>query len=128
MTRPLRWMLWLVGSVSLVLGLLGAVLPVLPTTPFILLSAACYARASPRLHQRMRDNAWIGPMLCDWEQHRSLTRRVKVVALTMMLVMMTVSVWSLQGKPLLQAMLVLGAVLGVWMVGWYIPTRATHRR
>ena len=56
-------------------------------------------------------------MLCDWEQHRSLTRRVKVVALTMMLVMMTVSVWSLQGKPLLQAMLVLGAVLGVWMVG-----------
>lgn len=128
LTRPLRWVLWLVGSAALGLGVLGMVLPVLPTTPFILLAAACYARASPRLHQRMRDNAWIGPMLRDWERHRSLTRRVKIVALTMMVVMLSVSFWGVQGRPWLQAMLVLGGVLGVWMVGWYIPTRATTAR
>lgn len=124
----MRWLLWLVGTIALMLGLLGAILPVLPTTPFILLAAACYARASPRLHRRMRDNRWIGPMLRDWERHRSLSRRVKTVALTMMVVTLSASLWSLQGRPWLQAMLVLTGLLAVWTVGWYIPTRAkdTH--
>lgn len=108
---------------ALVLGLIGVVLPVLPTTPFILLAAACYARASPRLHQRMRDNRWIGPMLRDWEHHRNLTRRVKTVALTMMAVTLGTSLWTLQGQPWWQAMLAVGGLLAVWVVAWVIPTR-----
>ena len=121
--RALRWLLWLIGSISLALGLIGVVLPVMPTTPFILLAAACYARASPALHQRMRDHRWIGPMLCDWEQHRNLTLRVKTVALSMMAVTLCTSIWTLQGRHWLQAMLVAGGLLAVWVVGWYIPTR-----
>jgi hypothetical protein len=123
LARPLRWLLWLAGTVALGLGLVGVVLPGLPTTPFILLAAACYARASPRLHQRMLSSAWIGPMLRDWENNRSLTRRVKTIALTMMLAMVAVSVWTFHGRLWLQAVLVLAGLLGVWVVGWRIPTR-----
>lgn len=121
--RPLRWLLSLIGTVALGLGLVGVVVPGLPTTPFILLAAACFARASPRLHQRMLSSAWIGPMLRDWENNRSLTRRVKSVALTMMVVMVAVSVWTFHGRVWLQAVLVLVGLLGVWVVGWRIPTR-----
>lgn len=121
--RPLRWLLSLLGTVALGLGLVGVVVPGLPTTPFILLGAACFARASPRLHQRMLSSAWIGPMLRDWENNRSLTRRVKSVALTMMVVMVAVSVWTFHGRVWLQAVLVLVGLLGVWVVGWRIPTR-----
>jgi hypothetical protein len=51
-----------------------------PTTPFILLAAACCARASPRLHAWLLNHRWMGPMLRDWERDRSLTRRTKTVA------------------------------------------------
>lgn len=128
LARPLRWALWLIGSVALALGMLGVVLPGLPTTPFILLAAACYARASPRLHQRMRASTWIGPMLRDWEHHRSLPRRVKTVALTMMGAMISVSVWTFQSRPWLQFVLLLAGLAALWVVGWLIPTRENSRR
>ena len=127
LSRPVRGLLWLAGTIALGLGMVGVVLPGLPTTPFILLAAACYARASPRLHRRMRESAWIGPMLRDWEHNRSLTRRVKTLALTMMTVMVAVSVWTLHGRPWLQAVLVVAGLLGVWVVGWRIPTRTGPR-
>lgn len=128
LARPVRWLLWLVGTIALGLGLVGVVLPGLPTTPFVLLAAACYARASPRLHQRMRENAWIGPMLRDWEANRSLTRRVKTIALASMAIMVAVSVWTLRMQPALQVLLLAGGALGIWVVGWRIPTRDGQAR
>lgn len=124
LARPVRAVLWLVGTLALALGLVGVVLPGLPTTPFILLAAACYARASPRLHRRMRENAWIGPMLRDWEGHRSLPRRIKAVALVSMTVMIGLSIWSLRGRVAVQLVLLVTGIIGIWVVGWRIPTRA----
>ena len=121
-SRTVRALLWVAGSVALALGLIGIVLPGLPTTPFILLAAACYARASPRLHAWLLNHRWMGPMLRDWERNRSLTRRTKTVAIASMTVMVGVSIWSLQGRPVVQAVLLMTAVVGVWVV-LRIPTR-----
>lgn len=128
LARPVRWLLWLAGTISLGLGLIGVVLPGLPTTPFVLLAAACFARASPRLHQRMRENAWIGPMLRDWEANRSLTRRVKAIALASMAIMVAISVWTVRAQPALQVLLIAGGAMGIWAVGWSIPTRGRPER
>jgi len=110
------------GVISLGLGLLGVVLPGLPTTPFVLLAAACFARASPRLHRWLTQHRFLGPMVRDWEAHRSLPLRVKWIATTMMLGMVLLSAWQFAGRPWLQgALLVLGLV-GAAVV-WRIPTR-----
>lgn len=121
-SRTVRWVLWAVGTLSLVLGLIGVVLPGLPTTPFILLSAACYAKASPRLHRWLTNHRLLGPMVRDWEQHRSLTRRTKTVAQLSMALMVGLSAWGLRERPVLVGVLLLAAVVGVWVVA-RIPTR-----
>ena len=121
-SRIVRGLLWLAGSVSLLLGLIGVLLPGLPTTPFVLLAAACYAKASPRLHAALLQHRLTGPMLRDWEQHRSLTRRTKTIAVVSMLVMVSFSIWSFQHRPIAQAVLLVLGAIGAWVV-LRIPTR-----
>lgn len=126
MTRPQRWLLTLAGVLALGLGVVGIVVPGLPTTPFVLLAAACFAKASPRLHAWLLAHRYLGPMVRDWEAHRSLPLRIKWLSTTLMTVMVALSAWNLAGRPLLQALVLgLGAV-GAWVV-WRIPTRQSPK-
>jgi uncharacterized membrane protein YbaN (DUF454 family) len=97
-------------------------LPGLPTTPFVLLAAACFARASPRLHRWLTQHRFLGPMVRDWEAHRSLPLRVKWIAISMMGAMVLLSAWQLGGRPWLQGTVLALGLVGAWVV-WRIPTR-----
>ncbi|MBL8443489.1 MAG: YbaN family protein [Zoogloeaceae bacterium] len=127
-TRHLRRLLTAAaGVLALVLGLIGIVVPGLPTTPFILLAAACFARASPRLHGWLLTHRQLGPLVRDWEHHRSLPLAVKWVASAMMAAAVGLSAWQLSERPLLQIAIILAGLVGAIVV-WRIPTRARQGR
>ncbi len=69
-----RMLLWAVGALSLLLGLAGIFLPILPTAPFVLLTAGCWAKASPRFHQALLDHRHTGPIIRAWEERRAIPR------------------------------------------------------
>lgn len=74
------------GFLFLGIGALGVVLPLLPATPFVLVSAACFARSSEKWHRWLLANPTFGPMVRNWEQDRCITCRVKLIAVLSMLV------------------------------------------
>ena len=80
----LRWAWWLLAYVALALGLVGIVVPGLPTVPFVLLSAFAAARGSQRLHAWLLAHRQFGPMIVDWQAHGAVSRRAKLLAVTMM--------------------------------------------
>lgn len=117
-----RWLLWISGSVALVLGLIGVFLPVLPTTPFILLAAACYAKASERFHRRLLAHRSFGPVIREWEEYRSMPLRTKKFAVGLMSLSIAVSIWVVADYPWAQILLALvGIGAGTWV--WRIPSR-----
>jgi uncharacterized membrane protein YbaN (DUF454 family) len=79
--RGVRLLLVAVGLLCVGIGALGVVTPVLPTTPFLLVAAACFARASPRFYQRLLANPTFGPLIRDWREHRAIPRRAKITAI-----------------------------------------------
>jgi uncharacterized membrane protein YbaN (DUF454 family) len=75
----------ILGFLLLGCAILGVFLPLLPTTPFVLVATACFARSSEKWHRWMLQNKTFGPMIRNWEQHRCIRFRLKVVAITSML-------------------------------------------
>ena len=72
------------GTLSLFLGAVGIFFPVLPTTPFLLLSAACYARSSVRLHSWLLNNRIFGSYIRDYQEGRGVSLRHKIAALVLL--------------------------------------------
>lgn len=117
-----RWLLTVAGCLALGLAALGVVLPGLPTTPFVLLAAACFAKASPRLHAWLLKHRHLGPLVRDWEAHRSLPLRVKWLSTGLMSATVALSAWQLHHRPWAAAAVVALGAVGAWVV-WRIPTR-----
>ena len=114
--------LLIMAGLALALGIIGIFLPVMPTTPFILVAAACWARASPRLHRRLLANRHFGPLIRDWEEHRSLPRKVKWVACGLMAVSISTSIVLLHERFWLQVLMASFGVIGALVI-WWLPTR-----
>lgn len=88
------------------LGGAGAMLPVLPTTPFLLLASYFFVRSSPRLNDWLLRSRLFGPLLRDWQQHRAVRPRVKVTAVSVLLLFGGGSAFATANKPWLLALLV----------------------
>ena len=114
------------GTVALGLGILGIFLPVLPTTPFVLLAAACYARGSKRFYRRLLANRTFGPIIIEWERHRSIPYRTKMAAVVLMsLTLATSIVFFVKPVWLKVALGILGIGLALWMIR--LPSRDRPR-
>jgi len=79
-----RHLLQALGWVCVGLGAIGIVLPVMPTTVFLLIALWAFARSSPKLHSWLLGNPHFGPYIADWERHRVIPLRAKILAVTMM--------------------------------------------
>lgn len=106
---PLRWLWQSLGLLFLALGLVGVLLPVVPTTPFLLVSAAAFARSSPRLHRWLLEHPVFGPPIRNWEEHGTIAPWAKRLAVGTMAVTFVVSVAV--GLPW-QALLGQGVLMG----------------
>ena len=110
MAPVLRVFLATIGLISLGLGIIGAFLPLLPTTPFLLLSAACFVRSSRRLYAWLINHPQLGPFVRNYRDHRSMTVRIKVV--TLVLLWVTIGYSALAVAEALWLRLLLLAIAG----------------
>ena len=80
----MRILFFTAGTISLILGAIGVLLPILPTTPFLLLSAACYLRSSTRMYQWLFNNRIFGEYLSNYRDGKGITLNTKIFALTLL--------------------------------------------
>lgn len=119
---PVRAVLVGIGTVALVIGLVGIVLPVVPTTPFLLLAAACYARASDRLYRWLLGQPALGPIITEWRRSRSIPPGTRNRAIVLVVVTFGVSILLVDAALLRIGLAAVAIVLVIFL------SRITIRR
>ncbi len=122
--KTVRLLLLTAGSLSLLLGLIGIFIPVLPTTPFLLVSAACYARGSDRFYHWLLNHPWFGEYIRNYREGKGIERRHKVAALVLLWTTILVSAIFIITAWWLRAILLVIAV-GVTL---HLHTLPTYRK
>ena len=103
--------LTIIGFISLGLGIIGAFLPLLPTTPFILLSAAVFAKSSEKMHNWMHNHRIFGEILRDFHQHKTIPLYAKIISISTMWASMLFTIFTVAAeKRWLQIVLVVIAI------------------
>ena len=80
------------GVLFLAVGILGYVVPGLPGTLFLLIAAWFFSMSNRRLYQWMMTNRWFGKTLSDYRAGLGIPRRIKVIAVSAIIVSVTASV------------------------------------
>ena len=101
-----------IGFVSLGLGIIGIPLPILPTTPFLLLSMACFAKSSKRfetwLYQtKLYQTKLYQTYVADYRETKSIVKERKKWILLQIYILMGISIYL---APIIWVKLALGAL------------------
>jgi len=77
--------LWkLLGFISLGLAYLGIITPGLPWSCFVVFSAYCFAKSSPRMHTWIYSHPRFGPFLTNWTEKKVFPRKMKYLMIVTM--------------------------------------------
>ena len=72
------------GFTSLSMGLIGIFVPVLPTTPFLILSAACFLKSSDMLYKWLIHNKIFGKYINNYLKFKAISLKSKIVSIVLL--------------------------------------------
>ena len=112
------------GTISLALGTIGIFLPILPTTPFLLISVACYYKGSERMHQWLLNNKLFGSYIRNYKEGKGISPVAKALTLFLLWITICVSAFYVFDNYIVQIVLVAIAIA----VTIHIITLPTFRK
>ena len=95
---PIRVLFSGFGLVCVWVGFVGLVTPGLPGFVFFLIALWAFRNSSPRLEEWLLSNRFIGPTLKDWENERSMKLSTKVLAISMIWIAISFTIYRILSK------------------------------
>lgn len=83
-SKPIQILLITLGTFFLGVGIAGIFIPVLPATPFLLISAALYAKGSARFYNWLINNRIFGKFIKDYREGKGIPLRLKIATITLL--------------------------------------------
>lgn len=76
--KPIKILLIITGTFFIGIGIIGIFVPLLPTTPFLLISAALYARSSKRFYNWLINNKIFGRYIKNYREGKGIPLKLKI--------------------------------------------------
>ena len=82
--KPIKVLLISIGTFFVGVGIVGIFVPILPTTPFLLISAALYAKSSARFYDWLINNKIFGQYIKNYREGKGILLRLKIITITLL--------------------------------------------
>ena len=112
----MKYILIVLGSISLALGVIGIFLPLLPTTPFLLLAAALYVRSSEELYNWLIHQKYLGTYIRNFREHKAIPLHAKIISVSMVWITLTYCAIAIIEPIWLKALFFLLAIGVTWHI------------
>ena len=106
----LKYILAILGLISLFLGILGIFLPLIPTTPFLLLSATLFMKSSKRLYNWLMNHKYLGGYLKNYLEHKAISTKTKISTISFLWIAITTSIILVAEKLIIKILLLAIAI------------------
>ena len=85
----------------------GIFLPGIPTTPFLIVALWAFAKTSKKFHTWLLNHKRFGPILSNWESHKVVPRKAKILMVILQIFAVVMFHYSLQNMYLTAGLIII---------------------
>jgi len=111
-----RTILISLGWLCVGLGFVGVFVPGIPTTIFLIIALWAFTKSSKKLRHWLLNHKRFGPILSNWQEHKVVPRRAKILMVVLMSLAVILFYYSLQSLILTIGLIVILVLVAIYVI------------
>ena len=104
------------GWLCVGLGFIGIFVPGIPTTIFLIIALWAFTKSSKKLRNWLLNHKRFGPILNNWQQHKVVPRRAKILMVVLMSLASILFYYSLQNLYLTIGLVIILVLVAIYVI------------
>ena len=111
-----RTILISLGWLCVGLGFVGVLIPGIPTTIFLIIALWAFTKSSEKLRYWLLNHKRFGPILNNWQEHKVVPRRAKILMVVLMSLAVILFYYSLQSLILTIGLIIILVSVAIYVI------------
>ena len=111
-----RTILISLGCLCVGLGFVGVFVPGIPTTIFLIVALWAFTKSSEKLRHWLLNHKRFGPILNNWQKHKVVPRRAKILMVVLMSLAVILFYYSSQNLILTIGLIIILVSVAIYVV------------
>ena len=105
-----------IGWLCVGLAFVGVFVPGIPTTIFLIIALWAFTKSSTKLRYWLLHHKRFGPILNNWQQHKVVPRRAKILMVVLMSLAVVLFYYSLQNLYLTIGLIIILVSVAIYVI------------
>ena len=116
-----RTILISLGLLCVGLGFVGVFVPGIPTTIFLIIALWAFTKSSEKLRHWLLNHKRFGPILNNWQEHKVVPRRAKILMVVLMSLAVILFYYSSQSLILTIGLIIILVSVAIYVI--FLPSK-----
>jgi len=112
------------GWLCVGLGFVGVFVPGIPTTIFLIIALWAFTKSSEKLRHWLLNHKRFGPILNNWQEHKVVPRRAKILMVVLMSLAVILFYYSLQSLILTIGLILILVSVAIYVIS--LPSKVSE--